>query len=131
MSTMLETKESKLLRTLWALPLLLATYGASQTMGVLVQDLAPSLLAQTKAATVDFGNGSPTVGLVKKFFGVAGLDGFLSVLVTFFTPILDGRQDEFGSLQATAFLGDLVPLQAIMYVEGVRRGNRMTFAGLL
>lgn len=100
-------------------------------MGVLVQDLGPSLIAQVKAATIDFGNGTPTVGLVKKFFGIAGLDGFLSVLVTFFTPILDGRQDKLGSLQVTAFLGDLVPLQAIMYVEGVRRGNRMTVASLL
>ncbi|CAG8981758.1 hypothetical protein HYALB_00013975 [Hymenoscyphus albidus] len=127
----LPVKESKFIRAIWALPLLLNTYGASQTMGVLVQDLAPALLAQVKAATIDFGDGTETVGLVKKFFGVAGLDGFLSVLVTFFTPLLDGGHDRLGSLQATAFLGDLIPLQAIMYVEGVRRGNRMTATSLL
>ncbi|EPE33308.1 hypothetical protein GLAREA_06320 [Glarea lozoyensis ATCC 20868] len=122
-------KESLLKRAMYALPLLLGTYGASQTMGVLVAQIGPSLINSVKTGQVTLGNGE-IVPLVRKFFGIGGLDKILSILVTFFTPTL-GSYDALGKLQTTAFLGDLVPLQALWYVESVRRGNYMTAAYLL
>jgi hypothetical protein len=122
-------KESLLLRALYALPLLLGTYGASQTMGVLVQQIGPSLLGSVKSGEITLGNGE-VVPLIRKFFGIGGLDKILSILVTFFTPTLGGY-DPMGQLQAISFLGDLVPLQALWYIESVRRGNYMTAAHLL
>jgi hypothetical protein len=124
-----DRKESLLLRALYALPLLLGTYGASQTMGVLVQQIGPSLLGSVKSGQITLGNGE-VVALTRKFFGIGVLDKILSVLVTFFTPTL-GAYDPVGRLQTIAFLGDLVPLQALWYVESVRRGNYMTAAHLL
>jgi hypothetical protein len=124
-----EAKESILVRALYALPLLLGTYGASQTMGTVVDQIGPSLIGSVKTGLVTLGNGE-VVPLIRKFFGIGGLDKFLSILVTFFTPTL-GSFDALGRLQTLAFLGDLVPLQAIWYIEGVRRGNYMTAAHLL
>ena len=122
-------KESLLIRALYGLPLLLGTYGASQTMGAIVAQNGPLILNAVKTGQVTLGNGE-VVPLVRKFFGIAGLDKVLSILVTFFTPTL-GSYDAVGKLQTLAFLGDLVPLQALWYIESVRRGNYMTAAHLL
>lgn len=129
MSTSGIDSDGLLMRALYALPILLGTYGASQTMGVMVGQLGPTLLGAVKSGVVTLGNGD-VVPLTRKFFGVGGLDKILGVLVTFFTPTL-GSYDAVGRLQTLAFLGDLVPLQALWYIEGVRRGNYMTAAHLL
>ena len=122
-------KEKKWVRALYALPLLAAVYGAHKTMGVTLDIIIPMLRTSSVGGKIDLGNGI-VVPLYKQYFGVKGLDGFISAFVTFFTPII-GDFDPISRTQAIAFLGDLIPLQTIWLVEGVRRGNYTTAAHLL
>lgn len=121
--------ESKLLRALYALPILLVLYGASQTMGVTVQRAIPVLVKARETGEVALGNGD-VASLWSKFFGIKGLDDIIAIYVAFFTPAIGGF-DVVGRMQALAFLGDLVPIQAIWMIEGIRRGNFTTAAHLL
>ncbi|TVY33535.1 Citreoviridin biosynthesis protein D [Lachnellula occidentalis] len=122
-------KEQKWARALYALPLLAAVYGAHKTMGVTLDLLLPMLRASIAAGKIDLADGI-VVPLYKQYFGIIGLDRFISAFVTFFTPII-GDFDPVTRTQAVAFLGDLIPLQTIWLVEGVRRGNYSTAAHLL
>lgn len=122
-------KESKLVRALWALPLLAVVYGAQLTMGVSVKHILPLLRASAIAGKVDL-DGRLVVPLYRKYFGSQGLDGFISAFVAFFTPNIGGF-DAVSKVQGFAFLGDIIPIQVIWLVEGVRRGNYMTAAHLL
>lgn len=121
--------ESKLIRALYALPLLLVLYGASQTMGVTAESAIPLLGKAVGLGELSLGDGQ-VVPLWKSFFGVQGIDNFFAAYVAFFTPSIGG-QDIAGRMQAIAFLGDLIPIQAIWMVEGIRRGNFVTAAHLL
>jgi len=122
-------KEQKWVRALYALPILAAVYGAQKTMGVTVDILIPMLRASSVGGKIDLGSGI-VVPLYKQYFGIKGLDRFISAFVTFFTPII-GNFDPISRRHAIAFLGDLIPLQTIWLVEGVRRGNFYTAAHLL
>ncbi|RDL35444.1 Uncharacterized protein BP5553_07375 [Venustampulla echinocandica] len=122
-------KERKWVRVIYGLPLLLGVFGAQKTMGVVVGQLSPTLMASVKSGTIVLGNGE-VAPLVRTFFNIKGLDTFLSILVTFFTPIL-GDFDPMAKLQAVAFGADLVPFQVVWYIEGIRRGNAYTVAHLL
>lgn len=122
-------KEKKWLRALYALPVLMVVYGAQKTIGAAVQQIVPQLLGGMKTGSLELAAGE-IVSLHRRYFGVAGLDKGLSVLVGFFTPTL-GNFDPLGRLQALAFGADLIPFQVIMLVEGIRRGNFTTAAHLL
>ncbi|KAF4635287.1 hypothetical protein G7Y89_g2803 [Cudoniella acicularis] len=122
-------KENKWIRALYALPLLLVVYGAQKTIGGVLERIIPTLIAAAKTGEIVLGNGD-IVPLDRKFFGVGAIDKFLSILVSFFTPALGGF-DPLGKLQGLAFGADLIPLQVIMLVEGIRRGNFRTAAHLL
>ncbi|TVY29863.1 Citreoviridin biosynthesis protein [Lachnellula hyalina] len=122
-------KEKKWVRALYALPLLAAVYGAHKTMGVTLDLLLPMLRASIAGGEIQLADGI-VVPLYKKYFGIQGLDRFISAFVTFFTPII-GDFDPISRTQGVAFLGDLIPLQTIWLVEGVRRGNYLTAAHLL
>lgn len=118
--------ESKLVRALWALPILLALYGASQTMGPTLGNLEFGVSGGGK---IDLGNGV-VVDLVSKYFGFEGFDAFISKYVTFFTPLI-GNLDPIARLQSLGFGADLIAIQTIWFIEGVRRGNNFTAAHLL
>jgi len=122
-------KEKNWVRALYALPLLAAVYGAHKTMGVTLDLLLPMLRASIAGGEIQLADGI-VVPLYKKYFGIQGLDRFISAFVTFFTPII-GDFDPISRTQGVAFLGDLIPLQTIWLVEGVRRGNYLTAAYLL
>jgi hypothetical protein len=122
-------KEQKWVRALYALPILAGVYAAQKTMGVTVEILIPMLRASSVGGNIDLGSGV-VVPLYKQYFGIKGLDGFISAFVMFFTPII-GNFDPISRTHAIAFLGDLIPLQTIWLVEGVRRGNYTTAAHLL
>jgi hypothetical protein len=89
----------------------------------------PSLVNAAKAGAVDLGNGE-VVSLCTKFFGIERIDKFIARYVAAFTPCIGGL-DAASRMQMIAFLGDLVPMQAIWMIEGVRRGNFTTAAHLL
>jgi hypothetical protein len=75
---------------------------------------------------VDLGNGVVT-SMSPRYFGIPGLDGFISMYAAFMTPALGGF-DPVGRLQLMGFLADLVPLQVIWMVESARQGNVGTVA---
>ncbi len=119
-----EGKESKAVRALYSLPLLGILYGCARTMGTSLAKLEP--IFSEGGTKVDLGNGVVTA-MCPKYFGISGLDGFISMYTAFFTPSLGGF-DPVGRLQAIGFLADLVPVQVIWMVEGIRRGNVGTVA---
>jgi hypothetical protein len=114
-----EKKESKVVRALYALPLLGILYGCGRTMGVSLSKLEP--IFSEGGTKVDLGNGVVTP-MCAKYFGISGLDGFISMYTAFMTPCIGGF-DPVGRLQLIGFLADLVPLQVIWMVESNRRGN--------
>jgi hypothetical protein len=121
--------ESKLIRALYALPLLLVLYGASRTMGVTVDTVVPVLAKGCQAGELALGDGQ-VVPVLSRYFGNKGIDDFFAIYVGFFTPSIGGL-DIAGRMQALAFLGDLIPIQAIWMIEGIRRGNVGSAANLL
>ncbi len=118
--------ENKLVRALWALPILLALYGASQTMGPTLENLE---VVSSGGGTIALGYGV-VVDLVSKYLGIESFDAFISKFVIFFTPSI-GNFDPIGRLQWIGFSADLVAMQTIWFIEGVRRGNIFTAAHLL
>jgi hypothetical protein len=121
--------ESKLVRAAYALPLLGVLYGATQTMLPMGEQIIPHLAKAIKTGELVLADGQ-VASLVTNYFGVKAIDKFLSVYVGFFTPSIGG-QDVAGQMQAIAFLGDLIPIQAIWMVESLRRGNFCTTTHLL
>jgi len=121
--------EKKWVRAIHALPLLLILYGASKTLAPSIGTALPSIISAVKSGKLDLGNGQ-IVGLCTKFFGIKSIDKFISVFVACFTPAIGGF-DPVDTAQAIAFLGDLIPVQAIWMIESVRRGNFTTAAHLL
>ncbi|KAL5328898.1 hypothetical protein ACEPPN_002407 [Leptodophora sp. 'Broadleaf-Isolate-01'] len=118
--------ESKWKRAIWGLPILLALYAASQTMGATIENLT---FGESSGANTDLGRGI-VAPLVVKYFGNADFDAFLSKYVAFFTPVI-GDWSPITRLQAYGFFADLVSFQTIWYIEGLRRGNLFTAAHLL
>ncbi|KAH7419384.1 hypothetical protein BKA64DRAFT_751832 [Cadophora sp. MPI-SDFR-AT-0126] len=120
--------ENKWKRAAWALPILLALYAASRTMGITIENLTSGDSSGT-AGQIDLGDGM-VAPLVTKYFGNAGFDVFLTKYVTFFTPYI-GDWDSIARLHGYGFLSDLVAFQTIWYIEGLRRGNFFTAAHFL
>lgn len=118
--------ESKLIRALWALPILLVLYGVSQTMGPCFSSIDFGASGDGK---LDLGNGV-MVGLVQEYFGEPGVDKILSGIIAVFTPLLSGL-DPIARLQWYGFGADLVSIQTIWFIEGIRRGNIFTAAHML
>ncbi|KAL2075500.1 hypothetical protein VTL71DRAFT_443 [Oculimacula yallundae] len=118
--------ENKWKRAAWALPILIALYAASQTMGVTIANLA---VEESAAGTINLGEGI-TAPLLTKYFGHAGLDNVLTLVVGFFVPAVGGWSS-ISRLQAYGLLADLLSIQNIWYIEGLRRGNAFTVAHLL
>lgn len=122
-------QEKKWQRALWALPLLLVLYGSKKTLLDSLSQLQPALDAAIEAGKLTLENGE-TFSLASRFVGIASIDRFLKPFVAFFAPVL-GNMDPAGRMQTIALLADLVPLQGIWMVEGIRRGNFLTSAHLL
>lgn len=116
-------------RAVRALPLLLVLYGSTKTLGASLSQIMPGMHAAIAAGQIPLDSGH-AASLATTFFGIAGLDKFLGFFVAFFTPGLGGL-DPAGRMQMMAFLADFIPLQAILMIEGIRRGNRFTVAHLL
>ncbi|ELR04662.1 hypothetical protein GMDG_01521 [Pseudogymnoascus destructans 20631-21] len=121
--------ESKLLRALYALPLLAILYGCANTMGPALGPALPLLKNAARAGEVALGDGQ-VVPLVTRYFGLKGFDDFIAISVAAFTPSIGG-QDPASRMQMISLLGDLIPIQAIWMIEGVRRGNLLTASHLL
>lgn len=121
--------ENKWVRALYALPLLFILYGCSQTMGPSIGRAVPSITNAAKAGALDLEDGE-IVLLCRSVFGIQSLDKLISVYVAAFTPCIGGF-DSPSRMQMIAFLGDLIPMQAVWMIEGVRRGNFTTAAHLL
>jgi hypothetical protein len=118
--------EKKWVRALYALPILAFLYGAQKTM-------APTLDGIPKveggiSSTLDLGG--QVVPLCLKYTGHKAVDDFLALYAGIFTPSIGG-QDPASRMQMIAFLADIVPVQVILLIEGVRRGNFTTVAHLL
>lgn len=122
-------KEKKWLRALYALPILAFLYGASETMGPVATQLIEMVKTSHRMNGLALLPGQITP-VVQRYFGIASVDRFVALYVSFFTPFI-GRMDPVGRIQGIAFLADLVPLQAIWMIEGSRRGNSRTVAHLL
>lgn len=121
--------ESKLLRALYALPLLAILYGCSRTMGPALSPGLPALQSASRAGEIALGNGQ-VVPLLTRYFGLKSFDDFIGIYVAAFTPSIGG-QDPASRMQMISLLGDLIPIQAIWMIEGVRRGNFLTASHLL
>jgi hypothetical protein len=120
--------ESKLLRALYALPIIVFNYVATQTMSVTIKT-GLAVLNDASQTGLVLGEGN-VIPVVTRYFGIESVDTVVAILVAFFTPSIGGL-DPAGRMQAIAFLGDLVPILAIWGVEGIRRGNFLTAAHLL
>jgi hypothetical protein len=121
--------ESRWKRAMYALPLLLILYGSYRTLGAVISQLQPSIMANKELGKAVLDDDT-VVSLCTKFFGIKYIDSFIAPYVSLWTPSL-GNFDVAGRMQAIAFLGDLVPIQVIWMVEGLRRGNFVTAAHLL
>jgi hypothetical protein len=121
--------ESKLVRAIYAMPILFTYYGCTQTMGQSLPKVLPSLKRASEIGELVLGNGTLT-SLWTRFFGIKSLDNFIAIYVAAFTPSIGGL-DSGSRMQMISFLGDLVPFQAIWMIEGIRRGNFVTAAHLL
>jgi hypothetical protein len=122
--------ESRLKRTLYALPLLGLTYYCSRTMGTTIAQISPMLQLSSQTGEALIGGSGALTSIVTKYYGVAWLDRLLAKLVTAFTPTLAGFDAAHRS-QMFTFLADMAPLQAIFAIESLRRGNFVTVAHLL
>lgn len=121
--------ESKLLRAVYALPLIAILYCCAKTMGPALGPGLPLLEEAAKAGQVALGDGR-VVPLITRYFGHEGFDNLISIYVAAFTPSIGG-QDPASRMQMISLLGDLIPIQAIWMIEGVRRGNFLTASHLL
>lgn len=121
--------ESKLLRALYALPLLAILYCCSKTMGSALGPVLPLLESASRAGEIALGDGR-VVPLFTRYFGLKSIDDIVAVYVAAFTPSIGG-QDPASRMQMITFLGDLIPIQAIWMIEGARRGNFLTASHLL
>ena len=121
--------ESKLVRALYALPLLAVLYGANWILVAMAAVAIPDLGKAAQIGELALGDGQ-VAPLLTNYFGNEGIDKFFAAYVAFFTPVIGGL-DVTGRMQALAFLGDLIPVQAIWMVEGIRRGNSFTAAHIL
>jgi hypothetical protein len=124
-----EKHESRWKRAMYALPLLLILYGSYRTLGAVIGQLQPSIMANKELGKAVLDDDT-VVFLCTKFFGIKYIDGFIAPYVSLWTPSI-GNFDVAGRMQAIAFLGDLIPIQVIWMAEGVRRGNFVTAAHLL
>ncbi|KAI9746304.1 MAG: hypothetical protein M1818_000015 [Claussenomyces sp. TS43310] len=122
-------EENKLVRALYALPILLMMYVCQRTMHAAVGPILPTLGAAAESGQLALGNGA-VVPIRKDFFGVASVDSLLAVFVGIFTPSIGGL-DAASRMQMIAFLADLVPIQAVWTIESIRRGNFLTAAHIL
>ncbi|OBT70177.1 hypothetical protein VE03_00332 [Pseudogymnoascus sp. 23342-1-I1] len=121
--------ESKLLRALYALPLLAILYCCANTMGAALGPVLPLLEVGSRAGEVVLGDGQ-VVPLVTRYIGLKSVDDFISVFVAAFTPSIGG-QDPASRMQMISLLADLIPIHAIWTIESVRRGNFLTASHLL
>lgn len=121
-------KENRLIRLLFALPLLAFCYFASHTMGATINGMFPYLTEAVKSLSFNYGIGS-SIPMIKNFTGLASIDNTLRAYIAFFMPALAGI-DPVARLQAIAFGADLVPLQTVWALESIRRGNLLTVVAL-
>jgi hypothetical protein len=121
--------ESPSKRAMYALPLLVILYGSYRTMGAVIGQLLPSIVANKELGKVVLVDDT-VVSLCTRFFGIKYIDSFLATFVSLWTPSI-GSFDVTGRMQAISFLGDLIPIQVIWMIEGIRRGNFVTAAHLL
>lgn len=122
-------KPSKLLRALYALPILTLSYACVKTVHMSTAIHMPALEAAAASGqlVLDGGIAAP---IRRTFYGITGLDKILSIFVAVFTPSIGGY-DPSSRMQMIAFLADLAPLQAIWSIESIRRGNFLTVASVL
>jgi hypothetical protein len=121
--------EKKLVRALYALPLLFVMYSCQKIMIPLIARTLPSLSGAGEIGELVLGNGK-AASLCTRFFGIKSVDKFTATYVAAFTPSIGGL-DPASRMQMISFLGDLIPIQAIWMIEGVRRGNFTTAPHLL
>jgi hypothetical protein len=120
-------KETIWRRVVRALPLLLICYAGTKTLGSSIDGILPSLREASKTSIfVEKGN---IIQMPTRIFNF-GVDKLIKALVAFFIPSILGL-NPLSRYQAIGFLADLLPLQAIMIVESIRRGNAFTAASIL
>ncbi|EHK97820.1 hypothetical protein M7I_6403 [Glarea lozoyensis 74030] len=90
-------------------------------MGVLVAQIGPSLINSVKTGQVTLGNGE-IVPLVRKFFGIGGLDKILSILISYRYKL------SVKAIIPTIVLSFLAPSVAMLNAPGL--ANRQWINGL-
>ena len=118
--------ETWLRRALISSPLLLISYGATQTIGITIAQLLPLLRKASKTSLFEVGDGS-AIQMPTRIYGDKGIDALMKALVAFFLPSLAGS-DPVGRLQGIAFLSDVSVVVTISVIESIRTGNAYTFA---
>jgi hypothetical protein len=115
-------------RALYGLPILAFLFLARRTFSPGLDALPsnPSGRAESPHKLAD----GLLVPMQLVYSGSKSLDAFLVLYAAVFTPAIGGF-DIAGRMQLIAFLSDLVAVQVILLVEGVRRGNFRTVAHLL
>lgn len=66
----------------------------------------------------------------RSYTGLAGIDKLLGFLVTMFLPAVDGAVGPQQTVQLMYFMSTLVPLLAIMILEGFRPRNSLTLVAM-
>ncbi|KFZ09191.1 hypothetical protein V501_05682 [Pseudogymnoascus sp. VKM F-4519 (FW-2642)] len=121
--------ESKLIRALYALPLLAIFYGCGKTMGPALENALPILESALTTGEIALGGGK-VASLVTSYFRIKSIDDLIGIYVAAFTPSIGG-QDPASRMQMISLLGDLIPIQSIFMIESIRRGNFLTASNLL
>jgi hypothetical protein len=115
--------ESRIRRTLWALPLLGMSLLCAQLMDF--DRLMPHVKSFAKAGT--FTHGSASVSLFKNFYHIKYLDDFWKPTIGFFLPsALD--LDPGSGWQTFSLIIDASTIYTLWLVEGNRRNNKLSAA---
>lgn len=121
--------ENRLIRALYALPILLVLYWFTNMMHVTADAVAPSLVRASQTGQISLSDGQ-IVSLWQRYFGLKSLDELLSGYVALYTPAIGGF-DISGQMQTITLIGDTIPIYAIWMIESSRRGNFFSTTNIL
>ncbi|KFY39521.1 hypothetical protein V494_03954 [Pseudogymnoascus sp. VKM F-4513 (FW-928)] len=121
--------ENRLIRALYALPILLVLYWFASTIGVTTDVVVPALARASQLGQFPLSDGQ-VVSLRQRYFGLKGVDEFLSLYVASYTPALSGL-DIASQMQTITLLGNMIPAFAIWMIESSRRGNFFSTTNIL
>jgi hypothetical protein len=119
-------KESRLLRALWALPILAMLALATKVMDPTAS--MQGIVDIIKAGKITWNGGEVTV--IKSFYGIQAVDDAILPIVVVFSQ-WDMGFDVQSTWQTVTFLIDFAGMYAVFLMESARRANNITVFQLL